>query len=366
MVGQTAIQNHLKTRGYQPGTAPRLRAQTHHATSNAFSPPSIQPPLQFQNINQVPCEFGWTKNTKPLKLGNAPEISWHYLEKIIHTLKPGDLMIFYSDGTESFVDWFDVNIMRATLNPKFYNINYEQYPEPYKCAHTAVYLGGGKIAECTAHPAAIRVIDMHDKNFGLRRMGARYMIFRPKDPKFGMEVAQASYKFATPFRVNGEINPSPGKYDYPAVTNSLLSSSKLNYDGIKRAMEAVIYGQILNNHEAAFAGQNTYRDFFCSYFTAWSYQAVEGKYVLDNLRIPIPPREYFSTNGRIDHLKVDHFAKELAKNPAVQNGMSQTVFNINQRNATPVQLLDRVLNTKHFHHIFTLTPDPNAPSVLKK
>lgn len=325
-------------------TSIRLAPSASHQTSR----PSPSTPYNLGTIAQ-PVTFAQIpqkKTSLPVPTFNVPEISLQTPSEVAKFLKPGDILIKYSDGVVYNIDrqiWLGHKITLSTRGYKF------NLPDPWRITHCLLAQGGSRISDANevTNGPNIRTIDFFKHKVFDDSLSVRYMIFRPKDPQIGLQAAIDAQKFTVPFVPDPQLVDTTAHFAHNRGAYAMIVPAKMTKEGVKRFIKAAIYGQILHRDEQVPSKKNGLRDYYCSYFINWCYQSAEGDRLFKNLGIQMK-RTDFETNGRPDPQKVSAAAKKLAGNPQIARAIRNIVFNKDAKWANPIDTLDIVMNKGAF------------------
>lgn len=286
------------------------------------------------------------------KKSQPKTLSLENLDCVAEHLKPGDILFHYSVGEKT-----RNNKVVVGLNHIAYPLRKSNLPGiyPQHIVHCLVSLGGKTIAETNNTPKApqIRIVNFCREHAFDEKKHHRYIVFRPKDSYFGLDVAKTAKRFASEFAKDKKHSGNKSDFSLWRGFLAFIKNDKLDEDAVKRFWKAAIYGNVLLEQETVPSKKHEYRPFFCSYFLAFCFQSVEGQRFLKEAGIKIT-RDAFETDGKIDSKKVSLYAKSLAKNPEYINKVSSAIFNINQKASTPIDVLNLVEHSDKFSHVLTL------------
>lgn len=269
--------------------------------------------------------------------------------RIAEFLKPGDLLVNYSTGHQYPMDNAIINLNKVTLPLTRYHIN---LPEPARCVHVQLALGGAHIAEAESDPVweEIHTINFKTHEAFDESPNQKYLVFRPKNAELGKSAAAQAEKFTHPYRHNV---PPGSAFSKTLGAIAFFQPIRMTQQARERYLKAAIYGSVLKPQEQVPSAKGGYRNFFCSYFLLWCWQSAQGQTILTKLGIEID-RNQLSTEGRLDPKKVSALAKTLAQQPAINNELRASIFPVNQRAASPLDVVNIALNKGHFDLVATL------------
>ncbi len=195
----------------------------------------------------------------------------------IDKLKPGDLVFKKVPDNVSNIVVTAQKIFRGITRAPFRD------RESYKYSHVAIYLGNGQVAEAMTVPngrVQLRRINMLDPEFMDTSSGMQFLITRPKDQELAKEAVEHAKNIscdctAEPLGPNAG-KKHPHKYAFLNALRSLWHSSSFGHFAKQRYLKAYFDAK---NKEAPLSFV-FFKDFFCSNFVTYCFQAAESQKVV--------------------------------------------------------------------------------------
>ncbi len=198
------------------------------------------------------------------------------LEKV---LQVGDI-IFKKNNAQS-----DKIVVTAQNFFKRFNKAELRDREGFKYSHTAMYVGNGEIAEsaCALDGGIqVRLLKLADSRFALHpEEGEKYVITRSRDASLAERAAKVARSIVMPASPMHEkqTNSHAHKYSYFTAFSSVWHDSTFGI-GAKQRYFKQYYDHKHNDMPRTFMKA---KDFICSNFVAYCYQAVESQTVVPQI-----------------------------------------------------------------------------------
>ncbi len=193
-------------------------------------------------------------------------------DSLENRLKTGDVFLsYYPPGSRDAI---------AT------GISAAQYPkgdsESHNLVHVAMYVGDGKLSEAVSD--GVRLNDLAGDRFRLEPgMKHGFLVIRPKNSNLAEEAA----RIAKELSASAPHVQTNHEYSILKALGASVSDGKLTLDGVKRYLKGAAYAYTGVKPTDA----NGIREFFCSHFIGWAFQAGESKDVIAKINAQLPPNK---------------------------------------------------------------------------
>jgi hypothetical protein len=193
----------------------------------------------------------------------------------VNKLKPGDLLFKKNPVATKHIVSLAQRVFKGFTLAKLRDA------EGYKYSHVAMYIGNNQIAEAMTDSTGgvqIRKLDINDPRFSKLSDGQSFMVTRPKDSALGkkaVEIANSISCTATSLEDEMPQDRNPHKYAFMNAFRSLFHSCSFGPFARQRYLKQYIDAR---NKEAP-QSFVFHRNFYCSNFVSYCYQAAEGQTV---------------------------------------------------------------------------------------
>ncbi len=201
-------------------------------------------------------------------------------------LKPGDIFLsYYPISTDAIAGAISTG-QNIAKKVKVVGTN-----ESHNFVHAALHVGGGRLSEAVGD--GIRINDLASDRFKLKPgMEHSFLVVRPKNERLGLEAA----RIANELSAQEPTDATSHEYSILKALGALVSDGKLEKDGVKRYLKGAAYA--FNGIQPTDA--NGIREFFCSYFIGWAFQAGESKEVIAEVNKSLPKGMQEITFPKVD------------------------------------------------------------------
>ncbi len=201
-------------------------------------------------------------------------------KSFLDQLKPGDIVFRkIADSASNIVVTAQKIFKGVTLAPL-------RDREGYKYSHAAIYIGDGQVAEAMTVPnggVELRRINMLDPEFLDMSNGTQFLISRPQNSEIGkkaVEYAKAISADCTHKPLEKDAGKKhPHKYAFINALRSLWHSCSFGHFAKQRYLKAYVDAK---NNEAP-QSFVFFKNFFCSNFVSYCYQAAESQTVIPEI-----------------------------------------------------------------------------------
>lgn len=198
---------------------------------------------------------------KPVLLHEVKKVPYISAEVLKEKLKPGDIILSYFPSNTKTKDF----VLR-TGQKMSKLVTRTSTDESHNFIHAALHVGDGRISEAVAKGVVIN--ELEGERYKLKPgMDHGFLIVRPKNDTMAKEAACIADELAG----KGDQDV-PLKFSVTRAVFSTVRSSVLDEEGIKRYLKGSCYA----HNKTLPMDKNGIRDFFCSYFVGWAFQAGES------------------------------------------------------------------------------------------
>lgn len=231
--------------------------------------PNVRIPSKGQTAGP-PADFAQESvkgvKTAALKLSEVERVA--YGPELKNSLKPGDILLSYYPKSSDVVAF---GIKGAQSVARVLTAQGEGEADNF--VHAAMYVGNGKISEAVAD--GIRVNDL-SRMEPTQKSGHKVLVVRHENSALAQEAANIAVEIAAD---SPQQQAAHGYSILKALGAVVTSDNQLKEDGVKRFLKGAVYtGLGIKPTDA-----NGVREFYCSYFIGWAFQAGEAKDVLEKV-----------------------------------------------------------------------------------
>lgn len=218
-----------------------------------------------------------------MKLSQVERVS--YGPELKDSLKPGDILLSYYPKSSDVVA-FGIKGAQSIARV----LTRQGDTESDNFVHAAIYVGEGKISEAVAD--GIRVNDL-GRMEPTHTSGHKVLVIRHENSALAQEAANIAEELAA--QAKGQ--QAPHEYSVLKALGAVVTSdNQLKEDGVKRYLKGAAYAGLGIKPTDA----NGIREFYCSYFVGWAFQAGEAKDVLHKVNVELAKEGQRITFPEID------------------------------------------------------------------